>query len=212
MEQELTILHRDDSIVIVDKPGNLLAVPGRGPDRQDCVVSRARTLFPGMIQQPAVHRLDMHTSGIMVLAMNNQAHRKLSSQFEKRQVVKRYVGVVEGEIRKRSGTIILPFRLDPDNRPRQIYDPVNGKEAVTLWRRIVCHCGTTRIEYTPLTGRTHQLRVHSAHPLGLDAALVGDRLYGSAEEGDTMLLHASFLSFNHPEGDQIVEFHSTPLF
>ncbi len=212
MERELSILYRDDDIVIVDKPPDLLAVPGRGPERQDCVVSRARALFPEMLSQPAVHRLDLQTSGIMVLGMNSNAHRTLSIQFEKRQVVKGYIGVVDGYISRRSGTITLPFRLDPDNRPYQVYDPVNGKEAVTLWRRISRHCGTTRIDFRPLTGRTHQLRVHSAHPQGLAAPLVGDRLYGSGQEGETMLLHASFLSFNHPGDGRIVEFRSSPSF
>ncbi len=208
----LDVLYRDDSILVINKPGDLLAVPGRGPTRQDCTVSRARTLFPEIIEQPAVHRLDMQTSGIMVLSMSKQAHRRLSRQFEKRQVIKRYIAIVTMDIEDQSGTISLPFRLDPDNRPNQIYDPINGKEAVTLWRRIGSHQYGSRIEFIPLTGRTHQLRVHSAHPLGLNAPIVGDRLYGSGQEGEAMLLHASFLSFNHPADERIVEFYSPPLF
>lgn len=212
MPKELILLYRDDDILIVDKPPDLLAVPGRGPERQDCVVSRVRSLFPEMIEQPAVHRLDMQTSGIMVLAVNSHAQRNLGIQFQKRQVLKTYVGVIEGEVSRKSGTITLPFRLDPDNRPYQVYDPVNGKEAVTLWRRIGGYSDTTRIEFRPLTGRTHQLRVHSAHPQGLGAPLVGDRLYGSGKKNDTMLLHASFLSLNHPGNGRLVEFHSAPRF
>ena len=206
------ILYQDDSLVIVDKPGGLLAVPGRGPDKQDCVVSRVRAQFPRMLDQPAVHRLDMQTSGIMVLAMHPAAHKSLSRQFQGRQVVKRYEAVVNGIIEKDSGVIRLAFRLDPENRPRQIYDPVNGKESVTLWRRMSTHRQTTRVEFTPLTGRTHQLRVHSAHHLGLAAPIIGDALYGTGSDGDMMHLHATYLSFNHPDDDRIVEFFSHPPF
>jgi len=212
MARSLDIIHQDQHILVVNKPADLLAVPGRGPGKQDCVVSRARTLFPEMIVQPAVHRLDMQTSGIMVLAMNKDSRRKLSSRFQGRQVVKRYTAIVEKTVAASSGTITLPFRLDPDNRPYQIYDPVNGQEAVTIWRRLEEHPGTTWIEFTPLTGRTHQLRVHSAHQLGLGAPIVGNRLYGSGKEGEPMLLHASFLSFNHPSDDRIIEFNSPPPF
>ncbi len=211
MSGELQILYRDNTIVVIDKPAELLSVPGRGPKRQDCVVNRAKALFPEMITQPAVHRLDMQTSGIMILALTSHAHRNLSMQFEKRRVVKRYIGVVDGRIAGESGTITLPVRLDPDHRPYQICDPVNGKEATTLWRRIDLH-NNTRIEYTPLTGRTHQLRVHSAHPRGLGAPLVGDRLYGSGSERERMLLHASFICFNHPENDRLIEINSAPDF
>ncbi len=212
MNGTLDIIHVDESILVVSKPGDLLAVPGRGPGKQDCVVARVRVLFPQMIAQPAVHRLDLQTTGLMVLAVDQPAHRLLGRQFQKHQVVKRYQAIVEKEIETDAGTITLPFRLDPENRPHQIYDPINGKEAVTLWRRVGEHLRGSRIEFTPLTGRTHQLRVHSAHPLGLGAAIVGDRLYGSGKEGEQMLLHASFLSFHHPAHGRIVEFRSEPPF
>ncbi len=212
MSRALDIVYQDSCVLVVNKPADILAVPGKGPDKQDCVVSRARLLFPEMIEQPAVHRLDQQTSGLMVLALQASAHQNLSRQFQNRLVVKRYVAIVERVIKTESGRIILPFRLDPDNRPHQIYDPVNGKEAITLWRKISSDTNRTRIDFTPLTGRTHQLRVHSAHPLGLDAPIVGDRLYGNGKEGDAMLLHARYLSFNHPADDRIVEFHSAPPF
>ncbi len=212
MSDVLKIIYQDSYFLIVNKPADLLAVPGRGPDKQDCVINRARSLFPGMIEQPAVHRLDQQTSGLMILALKASAHQDISRQFQSRRVVKGYVAIVGGAIEAESGRISLPFRLDPDNRPRQIYDPVNGKEAITLWRRLFGDNRTTRITFTPLTGRTHQLRVHSAHPRGLDAPIVGDRLYGTGTEGNTMLLHASYLSFNHPADGQIVEFHSKPPF
>jgi len=208
----LEIIYRDAWILVVNKPGGLLSVPGRGLDKQDCVAARVRKMFPEMIEQPAVHRLDMLTSGLMVLAFSAAAHRNLSAQFQNRRVSKRYEAVVSGSISETSGAIRLPFRLDPDNRPYQIYDPINGKEAVTLWKWIADHERGTRIEFTPLTGRTHQLRVHSAHPLGLAAPIVGDALYGSGRDGDTMYLHATYLSFNHPADSRIVEFNALPAF
>jgi tRNA pseudouridine32 synthase/23S rRNA pseudouridine746 synthase len=209
---DLEIIHRDDSIVVVNKPAGLLAVPGRGPDKRDCVVARVRTLFPAMIRQPAVHRLDMQTSGLMVLAIDEHARTTLGRHFQTRRVVKLYEAVVFGRIAGKSGIIRLPFRLDPDHRPYQIYDPINGRESVTLWKRISDHALGTRIEFIPLTGRTHQLRVHSAHPLGLGAPIVGDALYGSGRDGERMLLHAASLSFNHPRDGRIVEFHCRPPF
>lgn len=212
MNNSLEIIYQDSYFLIVNKEADLLAVPGRGPDKQDCVVDRARSLYPGMIEQPAVHRLDQQTSGLMILALKASAHQEISRQFQNRLVVKRYVAIVDGAIEPESGRITLPFRLDPDNRPHQIYDPVNGKEAITLWHKISIDNHTTRIIFTPLTGRTHQLRVHSAHPRGLDAPIVGDRLYGTGTERDTMLLHASYLSFNHPADGHIVEFHSEAPF
>ena len=212
MNRDLEIVYRDQHILVVNKPGDLLAVPGRGAHKQDCIVHRARSRFPEMIEQPAVHRLDQQTSGLMVLARTAAAHRHLSKQFQGRRVIKQYIAVVDGLIEDESGRITLPFRLDPENRPQQIYDPVNGKEMITLWRKIGRDHAATRIHFTPLTGRTHQLRVHSAHPRGLNAPIIGDRLYGSGTASNTMMLHASYLSFNHPVDNRIVEFHSQPHF
>lgn len=209
---DLEILHRDDWILVVNKPPDLLAVPGRGPAKQDCVVTRARAMFPELIDQPAVHRLDQQTSGLMVLACNQEAHRRLSRQFESRRVTKRYVAIVAKLIDSDDGTIALPLRLDPDNRPYQVYDPVNGREAITHWRKIAGNSRTSRIEFTPLTGRTHQLRVHSASRWGLGAPIIGDRLYGSGKKGEVMLLHATFLSFSHPGSGLPVQFNSAPQF
>lgn len=199
MTENLTIHYHDDAIVVTDKPGGLLAVPGRGPARQDCLVSRLRRRFPEMIAQPAVHRLDMFTSGLMVLALTREAHRMLSKQFEERTVVKRYLAMLEGTVPGERGEIQLPFRLDPDNRPFQIYDPIHGKMGHTLWETLSVENGRTRVLFTPITGRTHQLRLHAAHHLGLGCPIVGDSLYGRGREGDRMLLHASVLEFDHPE-------------
>ncbi|GAB6191031.1 RluA family pseudouridine synthase [Desulfocastanea catecholica] len=211
---DIKIIYHDSEIVVINKPGGLLAVPGRGAEKQDCAAARLRRHFPEMIQQPAVHRLDMYTSGLMVFAMTTAAHRFLSAQFEKRAVDKKYIAVVLGCIAETGGEIHLPFRLDPDNRPRQIYDPVHGKIGITRWQKLSADETTTRIQFTPLTGRTHQLRVHAAHPrpLGLGAPIVGDSLYGSGKDGDQMLLHACFLQFLHPVNGETVTFHSPPSF
>lgn len=212
MSTELDIIYHDRALLVVDKPGGLLSVPGRGDDKQDCVVSRAKKLYPDLPEQPAVHRLDMGTSGLMLLARNEQAHRNLSKQFHYRMVIKRYISVIEGEPEDDSGTIELAFRLDPENRPYQVYDPVNGKMGVTLWKKIGADPQGTRVEFTPLTGRTHQLRLHASHPEGLGSPIIGDYLYGSGNDGDQMLLHSCYISFKHPETGKPCSFTSDPPF
>lgn len=212
ISSSLTILDADDQIVIVEKPGGLLAVPGRGPDKQHCVASELRKMFSDMIEQPAVHRLDMYTSGLMVFARTSEAHRHLSAQFAARRVEKLYIAELAGRIDQEGGRIELPFRLDIENRPRQIYDPIRGKIGITEWRRLEITASTTRIQLQPLTGRTHQLRTHCAHPLGLSVPIVGDSLYGTAKDGERMHLHASFLRFLHPQTAEIKTYRSTPPF
>jgi tRNA pseudouridine32 synthase/23S rRNA pseudouridine746 synthase len=203
-------------------------VPGRGPDKQDSVVSRFKALFPDAIDQPAVHRLDMATSGLMVLALTAGVHRHLSCQFSQRQVDKIYIALLDGAVSdavtEKNGEIELRFRLDPENRPYQIYDPVQGKIGITRWRRLALSetlfeilpenegRPQTRIEFIPLTGRTHQLRLHAAHPLGLGCPIIGDSLYGSGNMGDPMYLHAARLAFTHPISKERLEFYSPPPF
>lgn len=213
-QEDMEILYHDSDIVVINKPGGLLAVPGRGADKQDCAAARLRGHFPQMINQPAVHRLDMYTSGLMVFAMTAAAHRFLSTQFAERAVDKKYIAVILGSIAEAGGEIHLPFRLDPDNRPRQIYDPVHGKIGITRWRKLAENGTTTRIQFIPVTGRTHQLRVHAAHPRpqGLGAPIIGDSIYGSGKDGDRMLLHACFLQFLHPGTGATVTFYSQPSF
>ncbi|MBE0585929.1 MAG: RluA family pseudouridine synthase, partial [Desulfofustis sp.] len=198
MAADPDIVFCDAHLVLIDKPAGLLAVPGRGPGKQDCAVSRIRRSVPDLPAQPAVHRLDMATSGLMLLARTAAAHRKLVRQFEHRLVVKRYIASLQNSLPAPSGIVELAFRLDAENRPRQIFDPVNGKVGVTLWRRIGEEPLGARVEFTPLTGRTHQLRVHAAHPRGLNAPIVGDALYGTGHPGQRLLLHASYLAFYHP--------------
>jgi tRNA pseudouridine32 synthase/23S rRNA pseudouridine746 synthase len=207
-ETELTVIHVDEWIVVVDKSGGLLAVPGRGPDRQDCVVRRVREMIPDCMEQPAVHRLDQATSGLMVLALESVAHRRLSREFAERRVDKRYIALLEGVVAGQEGEIRLRFRLDPDNRPHQVYDPEQGRTGVTRWRKLETTAGRTRVEFIPLTGRTHQLRLHAAHPLGLGCPIVGDSLYGSGRRGDPMFLHARELVFIHPATGKRMRFTS----
>lgn len=211
-ENKITIVHQDPLFIIVDKPSGLLSVPGRGPDKQDSVAARIRTIYPACIAQPSVHRLDMATSGLMVMALTSESQRNISIQFQKKIVRKRYIALLDGILEEDEGQISLPFRLDPENRPYQIYDPVYGKVGVTKWRKIGIEYGNTRIEFTPITGRTHQLRLHSAHKLGLNCPIIGDSLYGNGTEGDRMMLHASYLMLLHPVTGDLLEFESGPDF
>lgn len=219
----LKILYRDDEIIIVDKQSGLLSVPGRGAEKQDCVASRVRRLFPQCIAQPAVHRLDMETSGIQILAFTKEAHRNLCRQFEEGRVQKKYVALLDGVLAKkgiaRSGTMELYFRLDVENRPRQIWDSVNGKKAVTEWKilNVEKHKmadgssrDVTRVLFIPHTGRTHQLRLASADSHGFSVPIAGDSLYGSG--GGRMLLHSQYISFAHPATGELMEFTCEPDF
>jgi tRNA pseudouridine32 synthase/23S rRNA pseudouridine746 synthase len=206
------IVHKDDEFVVIIKPSGLLAVPGKGEENQDCVVSRIKALYPDCIDQPAVHRLDMDTSGLMVLALTADMHRGLSLQFHDRKTEKRYIALLDGEFSGHEGTIELPFRLDVENRPHQIYDPVDGKTGITHWKTLGVENGKTRVEFIPVTGRTHQLRVHAASEHGLGIPILGDRLYGSGAGPGQLKLHASFLSFTHPRTGERLEFRSDPPF
>lgn len=212
MIPDLNILHVDLDIAVVNKAGGLLSVPGRGPDKQDCVVRRLQKMFPACMEQPSVHRLDMATSGLMVLAMHRDAHRQLSMQFEQRLVAKKYEAILEGLVPDDQGEISLKFRLDPCNRPFQVFDANSGRMGVTRWRKIGVSGGQTRVEFFPITGRTHQLRLHASHELGLHCPIVGDSLYGHGQQGDTMLLHATALAFQHPGSGHACSFTSPAPF
>lgn len=209
---EMKIVYEDETIVVVDKPSGLLSVPGKGEANQDCVAARVKARYPGCIDQPSVHRLDQDTSGLLVLALTAEAHRDLSGQFMDRLVGKRYIALIDGVVPEQGGTIELKFRLDPDNRPYQVYDPVHGKCGVTRWRKLAEENGRTRVEFMPHTGRTHQLRLHSAHAQGLGFPIVGDRLYGTGTEPGQLKLHASLLRFRHPVTRASLEFVSPAPF
>jgi len=213
----LDIIYSDDDIVVVDKSAGLLSVPGKGEDKQDCVTSRLKKVFFKCIAQPSVHRLDMDTSGLLVLALTVEAQRNLSIQFMDGKVQKQYQALLEGIVDGQEGDIELPIRLDVDNRPYQMYDPIQGKYALTHWQKqgvfaLANDKVVTRILFTPHTGRTHQLRIHSALREGLGHPIVGDRLYGSSEKGQRLALHACYLHFRHPITGQEMEFTSSSPF
>lgn len=218
----LEILYRDSSIVVINKPSGLLSVSGRTPDKQDCATERLKKLFPHCITQPSVHRLDMETSGLLVMALTEQAHRNLSAQFEAGTVHKKYVALIDGTFNHNEykGELRLKFRLDPDNRPHQIYDEENGKLGITEWEKAgtVLYTApdgtqrrTTKIIFTPHTGRTHQLRLAASDPHGFGIPIVGDTLYGHCAPGERLMLHAFELEFKHPVSGNTLNLKAPPL-
>lgn len=212
----LDIVYADESLVVVNKEGGMLSVPGRGEEKQDCVETRVRRLFPKAPRQCAVHRLDMDTSGLLLLALDKETHRDLSLQFMHKKIEKEYQALLEGVVRQEEGEVHLPFRLDVEHRPYQIYDEEQGKWGTTVWKklRVESFHGSlvTRVVFRPLTGRTHQLRLHSFHPKGIAHPIVGDRLYGTGKEGDRLCLHACSLSFIHPRsGEKLTITSSSPF-
>ena len=198
----ISILYAEHNFVVVDKPPKFLSVPGRGPDMDDCVVARVRDLFSHARGPISVHRLDVETSGLMVLALTRETHRQLSMQFEQRNVGKRYTALLGGHVKKEKGHIELAFSLDWPNRPKRVYDPEKGKLGITDWEVVNIETESTRVTFYPITGRTHQLRVHAAHELGIGHPIIGDTLYGNEELGDRLMLHSSHLSFDHPNTGQ----------
>ena len=227
----LDLIYRDESLIAVNKPAGLLAVPGRGAGKQDCLVTRVQKEFPDAL---VVHRLDMATSGLMLFARNAEMQRHLSYLFRERLIAKRYVAVVSGRLERSCGEIDLPLICDWPNRPRQKVDFASGKPSLTRYRMLKYEKAVrvelveafpannrspfdglranglveaTRLELEPITGRTHQLRVHLAaigHPI------LGDALYG--EEAGRLLLHASALSFTHPLSAEPLSLASEPPF
>lgn len=188
------ILYEDRWLAAVAKPAGMLSVPGKSnaPSVQEWAAAR----YPQATGPIIVHRLDMATSGILLLAKTKDVHRDLQAQFKNRTIQKHYVALLDGFVTPSVGRIELPLRPDPDDRPRQVIDPLHGKPAVTEYETIERRNGQTRIAFHPLTGRTHQLRVHTAHPLGLNAPITGDRLYGTPAE--RLFLHAERIEFRHP--------------
>lgn len=211
---EPRVLYEDDQVMVVHKPSGLLTVPGRSASLQDCVVSRLRARYPEATGPLVVHRLDMDTSGLVLCAKDMVTASALNRLFSLREIDKHYVAYVDGVVNGDHGHIHLPLRVDIDDRPRNIHDPVHGKPAHTEWRVLAREPGRTRVQFIPHTGRSHQLRVHAAHPEGLNAPIVGDRLYGhtAPDDDERLLLHAERLAFIHPvTGAPVVVEHSAPF-
>jgi tRNA pseudouridine32 synthase/23S rRNA pseudouridine746 synthase len=204
----------DEHLLVVEKPTGLLTVPGRSASLSDCVVSRLRRRYPHATGPLAVHRLDLDTSGLLLVAKHADAAKALQRMFSLREIEKHYVAWVNGNVVADHGHITLPLRVDVDDRPRHIHDPVFGKPAHTEWHVLARQNGRTCVRFNAHTGRSHQLRVHSAHPQGLDAPIAGDRLYGHnpPSEDERMLLHAERLAFVHPvSGKRLVIEQSAPF-
>lgn len=203
-------MHASARFVVVDKPGGMLSVPGKGPERADCVASRVREAFRGASGPLVVHRLDMETSGLLVLGLDADAQRELSEQFERRTVEKAYVALLgEGPPMADEGEIDLPMCADIEHRPIQIVDHEQGRAALTRWRVLAHEIDRVRVRFEPLTGRTHQLRVHAA--AGLGRPIVGDGLYGG-EPAQRLMLHACELAFREPGSRRRVQFSSPAPF
>ncbi len=189
----IDIIYQDEHIIAVNKPQALLSVPGLGPDKQDCMISRLVDLIP---EAKVVHRLDCYTSGIMLFAIGIEMQRALSRIFHDRKIHKQYIAVVKHWLDEDSGVIKFPMRCDIDNRPIQIVDYEHGKSAVTYWEVLQRDTDSVRLLLKPETGRTHQLRVHCA---AMEHPIIGDGLYGNDEvRQPRMLLHADNLLFTHP--------------
>ena len=206
-DEQPRLIHDDDQILIVDKPAGLLSVPGRGEDRAHCLIARLRVAFPTVL---LVHRLDMDTSGVMVFALTSHAQRHLGQQFERRQVKKSYLARLSGRLQPREGTVHQPQMEDWPNPPRQMIHP-EGRPAQTGWRVFRSDDDETRVRLNPLTGRSHQLRVHMAH---LGHPILGDPLYatGAAADFPRLMLHAETLRLRHPESNVTMTFSAAVPF
>jgi len=201
-DKQLSVVFEDDTIMIINKPAEFLSVPGKTID--DSVLTRLKVMLPEATGPLLIHRLDMSTSGILVVAKSEDAHKFIQRQFIKRTVHKRYIALLDGVVDASQGIIDLPLRVDLDDRPRQLVCYEHGKPARTKYKVLEIRDGQTKVEFIPITGRTHQLRVHAAHPNGLNIPIVGDDLYG--KRANRLHLHAEYIVFIHPKSRQKVKF------
>ncbi len=195
----MNLIYQDKSFLAVNKPTSLLTVPGRGPDKQDCLYHRLLKEFPDAL---VVHRLDMDTSGLILFARSPDAQRNLSMQFEKREIQKTYIAMVKGVLPEEHGIIDLPMRKDMEQRlpPKHLIDHENGKKAVTKWLVMTRGASTTRVALFPQTGRSHQLRLHLK---SIGFPIIGDPIYGTRAE--RLMLHAQSLSLFHPDTTELLQ-------
>lgn len=211
----LEVIYQDEAFLVLNKPSGLLSVPGKNPDHNDSLLTRAEQDFPDSL---LVHRLDMETSGVFLMARSKSVQKHIGLQFEKRRTRKTYVACVSGHLKEDSGTVDLPLICDWPNRPRQKVDHEGGKPAQTHWRCLTRdqqkHGGIefSRIELTPITGRSHQLRVHMQ---ALGHPILGDPFYAdepARNAADRLLLHAERLSVMHPNTQKFIEFKAPSPF
>jgi tRNA pseudouridine32 synthase/23S rRNA pseudouridine746 synthase len=205
VQAPVSYIHADDHIILIDKPSGLLSVPGRGPEKQDCAITRVQAAYPGAL---TVHRLDMGTSGLLLTARSKEMQRALSGLFERGEVQKEYIADVWGTPSPASGEIDLPLITDWPQRPRQKVDHDIGKPSRTLYETLSSAGGISRLRLTPLTGRSHQLRVHLAN---IGHPILGDDLYADGEARalrPRLALHASQLGLIHPATGESMTFES----
>ena len=208
ISDKISVLHEDEALLIVDKPSGLLSVPGRTIDLQDSVLSRLRCQRTDLPYLKTAHRLDKGTSGVLILAKMPDIHRALGQQFALQQVRKIYEAILSQPVSQQTGTIDLPLVPDSSDRPKQKVDWQHGKSCLTTFQVLVSG-QTPRLRLFPHTGRTHQLRVHAAHPQGLNSPIRGDVLYGKGkEERDRLCLHAKSIQFTHPQTQSILKIAS----
>ena len=205
----IDIVHEDERLILCNKPSGLLTVPGKDPSLADCLEARVQARYPQHPDTKVVHRLDKDTSGLLLLAFDKKALGSLGSQFEHRKVEKYYVARVWGDIEGDSGLVDLPLATDWENKPRQRVDHERGRASQTQWEVLIREGGVTRLKLTPLTGRTHQLRVHM---LALGHPILGDTFYADGparDAADRLQLHAEMLQFAHPS-DHVVHRYVAP--
>ena len=207
-EKVIEIIYEDDVLLVINKPAELLSVPGK--EIKDAVYTRMKEKYPNATGPLIVHRLDMSTSGLLLLTKTKEANKVLQSQFIKRTVKKRYIALLDGDLREDKGKIKLPLRLDIDDRPKQLVCYEAGKNAETIWEVIERKNNKTRVYFYPITGRTHQLRIHAAHKNGLNSPIIGDDLYGKKQ--DRLYLHAEYIQFSHPVSNKKISFRVAPSF
>ncbi|REH47474.1 RluA family pseudouridine synthase [Tenacibaculum gallaicum] len=203
-EKEISVIYEDVDLLVINKPHELLSVAGK--EIKDSVFSRIQKLYPNATGPLVVHRLDMSTSGILLIAKNEDTYKALQVQFINKTVQKRYVALLEGVLKDKKGIIELPLRVNLNDRPKQLVCYQHGKKALTQWETVEVLNNKTKVHFYPVTGRTHQLRVHAAHHLGLNTPIIGDDLYG--KKADRLYLHAEKITFVHPTSKKQVSFTS----
>jgi len=208
---EIEVIYIDSDVIAVNKPAGLLSVPGRGADKQDCLLTRLQQQYPEAL---TVHRLDMPTSGIILFARSTNCHKQLSIQFQERKVSKTYIAIVEGIVQQQQGEINAPLITDWPNRPKQKIDVENGKPSLTRYKVISQNTvdNNTRLSLTPVTGRSHQLRVHM---LSIGHIIVGDMLYTNENHptvNTRLMLHANKISFEQPGSNKCINLECPPEF
>ncbi|RUA28082.1 MAG: RNA pseudouridine synthase, partial [Bacteroidetes bacterium] len=207
-DKVIETLYEDEQIAVIVKPAGLLSIPSK--EIKDSVLTRMQKKYPKASGPILAHRLDKLTSGIMLISKDLESHKYLQQQFMDKSIKKRYCAVLEGKLTQSEGEVNLPLAVDEDNRPMQKVDFESGRKALTIWRLVNQNEEKSMVTFIPVTGRTHQLRVHAAHPQGLDSPIVGDTLYG--EKAERLMLHAEFIQFKHPKSQEVLIFENKAPF